>query len=422
MNRIFDSGFMKGLQKFGEKLATNRYVSAISGGIMSTLALTMVGAIFQILGTLPFNDRIKAILAVPYNMTVGLMSLIAAFSIAFVLANNLKIKALQSAILSAVLFLIVAAPTETLELLEGGSITAMNSGNLGGTGLFTAIIIALLSVRITKFCIEKKLVIPMPDIVPQFLADSFTAVIPLLLNVILFHGINTLLLLTADVTLPDAITQLLALPLRGLTSTPGIFVVGTFALVLWLFGIHGTLVAFSVVLPMYIGRIMENGAIVAAGGTAEFSPVLLMMSIAAVGGTGCTLGGVIVGLFSKSQQIKAVSRAGIVPGLFGINEPVTFGFPIVFNPILAIPYIFGSLAIMILTRIGYAIGFLHAPHILMMSLMPMGVGEFISTLSWTNAIWPYMMLPVSIVIWYPFMKIYERQLVAKEQAAAEQTQ
>lgn len=417
MDKLFENKGMVRLRSFAEKLAASKYLGAISGGLMSTMALIMVGALCQILASLPFGQNVKDILLVPYNMTLNLMSVTASFSIAYVLARSFKMKALQAGVVSMSLFLMVAAPVQTVVLEDGSTFTGLSSGSLGGTGLFTAIIIGLVSVRITKLCQDKKFVIRMPDVVPPTLGDSFSSIIPLAINVILFYGLNVALQSFLGLTLPNAIIAVLAIPLQALTSGAGIIVIALFMLILWIFGIHGTMVGIAVLLPMYMQAILGNAELVAAGQAPVFQPVLLAFTIASVGGTGCTLGMAIMGLRSKSEQIRAVCRAGIVPGLFGINEPLTFGLPIVYNPILAIPYILGSILVMLLTWGGYAIGFLKVPYIYMMSLLPMGVSGFLSTLSWTNAIWPYLMIPVVMIVWYPFYKVYERQLVEKEQAA-----
>ena len=44
--------------------------------------------------------------------------------------------------------------------------------------------------------------------------------------------------------------------------------------------------------------------------------------------------------FAKSKQLKALGKLGIIPALFGINEPILFGAPVVMNPMLAIPDVY----------------------------------------------------------------------------------
>jgi len=123
------------------------------------------------------------------------------------------------------------------------------------------------------------------------------------------------------------------------------------------------------------------------------------------------------GLKAKSEQIRAVAKVGIVPGWFGINEPVTFGMPIMYNPILCIPYILNVMVVMLLTLIGYKIGFLRPAHVFIGSLMPMGFAQFLGTFRWQNALWDYLMIIPAGLVWYPFFKVYDKQLAEQEAAA-----
>ena len=425
LEKIFENKAIQWLQRFGEKMASSKLFSAISGGLMCSMGLILVGAVFQITATvlemfniITLDSGVYKGLMLPYNMTMGVISIVVSFGIGYTYARTQKMKSpLSSGIIAMVLFLLVSAPAETVTLLDGSEKTVLDTTSLGGIGLFSAIIIALVSVRVTKFCIDKKIVIRLPDAVPSFLADSFSALIPLLFNVVIFHGLNTLLTQSIGVPLPLAIAGILSVPFGAVNSMGGALVVSLFALFFWLLGIHGTMVVFIAIMPLLMQVIENNAQLVAAGGEPLFHPVMLVLLNSTVGGTGCTLGLVLLGLRSKSAQIKAVSKASIIPGIFNINEPVAFGMPTVYNPILGIPYILAPLVITFLAWIGYATGLLKPGFIMMLSLLPIGLSEFFSTLSWTNFIFPYLMIPISMVIYYPFLKIYERQLIAKETAA-----
>ena len=49
MDGIFNSPFMVKLQEFGQKLGSNKFLSALQGSMMSCMAPIMVGAIFSII-------------------------------------------------------------------------------------------------------------------------------------------------------------------------------------------------------------------------------------------------------------------------------------------------------------------------------------------------------------------------------------
>lgn len=395
------------------------------------MAIILVGAIFQIItsvGTLfgwfETGSTIYNILYMPYNLTGGILSVYTVFLIAYSYGKSLGLKAVQCGIIALASFLITCAPVTSYALADGSSVSAMDVSYLGGTGLFVAILIGIVSVRIMNLCVKKKIYIRMPDVVPAFLSDAFAAVVPMLFNIILWQGISTLLnvLTGGALNLPLLITYILSIPLAALNSVPGMIVVFLFATLLWCFGIHGTMVAYIALMAVLMQAVTANAAAVAAGGEAQFYPVLLMSALACAGGTGNTLGAVLIGLRCKSQQLKSVSKVALIPGLFGINEPVTFGFPVMYNPIMAVPYILTPIITLVLVWLGYLIGFFKPAYILIMSLMPIGVGEFMGSLAWQNIFIPVIGIIVGFLVFYPFMKAYDKQLCAKEAAIAAEEQ
>ncbi len=95
---------------------------------------------------------------------------------------------------------------------------------------------------------------------------------------------------------------------------------------------------------------------------------------------------------------------------------MTFGIPIMYNPIMSIPFVLNIPVVMLCALVLYKIGFLTPGWIVITAILPMGFGSYLSTLSWRNALTDYLMLIPSALIWYPFFKVYEKQLIAKEAA------
>lgn len=428
MDKLFESKFMKWLQKFGEKLGSSKVFSAISKSMMGTMAIILVGAIFQIVATIPTlfgwfttESATYRLIYAPYNMTMGLLSVFVVFMIGYNYAKSLGMKPMQNGIVALICFVMVAAPATTVTLVDGvTTMTVLDTSNLGAAGLFVAILIGILTVRLTHFCEKKNIVIKMPDVVPSFLSEAFSAMLPLLFNIIVWYGISTLLstLTGGMMTLPLLITYILSIPLSAINTVPGMFVAVLFACLLWTFGIHGSMVVFIALMAIMIQNISANAAAVAAGNQPQFYATMLTGAMACAGGTGNTFGLVLHGLKSaKSKQLKAVSKAALVPGIFNINEPVTFGFPIMYNPIMAIPYILTPLITMLILWGGYAIGFFKPAYVLIMSLLPLFMGEFLGSMAWQNLFIPIVGIVVGLIVYYPFFKIYDKQLVEKEAAA-----
>lgn len=135
----------------------------------------------------------------------------------------------------------------------GRAFDALNLSSLGTGGMFVAIIVGLCSVAISKFVIDHNWTIKLPDVVPEGIAHSFNAIIPMSVNIIVWYGISLIISAVSGgaLTLSSLITLILSVPVNFLTSTPGMFVVHCSAQLCWFFGIHGTGVIFTVLMVPY---------------------------------------------------------------------------------------------------------------------------------------------------------------------------
>lgn len=418
MENLFNNPLLIKAQEFGQKLGTNKFISALTAGMMATMAPIMVGSICQIICAVIslFNadfasSALYGYIYAPYNYTMGLLGLWVTTLVAYNYAKNLKMKSpVSTAINSTIVFTLIAAP-----IANGG----LTNTFLGTTGMFIGFVVAWGTVSIEKFCFDKNIRIPMPEVCPPSLVNAFAAIVPLAINVLVFYGLNTVLSVFTGgaITLTTLINTILYVPLSMLLSTPGMFVICFLACLLWCFGIHGTMIVYPVLMADMINAAATNAQLHAAGEPLMFFPTLLFAGVALLGGTGNTWPLCFMGLKAKSEQIRAVSKVALVPGFFGINEPVAFGMPIMYNPILAIPYCLNPLVVMILYYFAYQTGLIMPPWISITALLPVGVGAFLGTLNIMNTVFVYlMMIPVGL-IWYPFFKVYDNQLYAQEQAA-----
>ena len=414
IERFAESAFMKKLQVGSQKLASNEIFSTISGGMGATMGLIMIGAVIQIVcavGAMFGWDTSSAsyqAFYMPYKLTMGLMGFFMAFSVSWNFAKRKKMNQMQSVITALVSYiLVVSPPVSASTLAADGSVTstfdALNLGKLGTGGLFVAIIVGLCSVAISKFVIDHDWTIKLPDAVPEGIANSFNAIIPAVSG--------------GTLTLATLITVALSVPVNFLTSTPGMFLVIALAQLCWFFGIHGTSVIFTVLMVPYITAYTTNSALAAAGQPLQFFPVFLMLGNGIMGGAGNTMPFSLMGLKSKSKRIQAVSKASFVPGLFGINEPAIFGYPIMYNGLLLIPFMLCPLVCSALALVAWNLHLMAYPQVLIMTTLPVVFGTFLSTLDWRNVIYSLLMFPICWLIWRPFYKIYEKQCIEEEAAA-----
>lgn len=430
------------LAPFGAKIANQRHLQAISGGLALLVPLTLVGAIFNIISTQPlsielaeqsgiFSGFLKGwislatnygdVLKVPYNMTMNLFGLLASFTIAYRLSTSYKMSAVLNGLVSFCLFFMVAGPMTTGVLsstLATGKDTATSiipTSGLGTAGLFTAMLVAIISVEITRLCNNKGIKISFPDSVPPIVAQSFSTVIPLLINIIVIYGSNVLLLKTTGLNLVTGLTKVLSPGLQGVNTPLGMsFLVG-FGMFLWFFGIHGMAIVYPIIMPLSMQLITENAEIVAAGGTAIYHPVHAF-GLALIGGSGATLGLAFLMLKSKSVQMKVLAKASLIPALFSINEPIIFGAPLMLNPIMLIPFVFAPIVNVLLGILAGNLGLIGGYQVYVKAYLPNGFSAFLSTLDIRNFIICWILVIVSALIYYPFFKVYEKQLLDQENA------
>ena len=426
LEKFFNSKFMVGLQAAGQKVGANKFLSSVQNAMTSLMAVIMVGAICVILNTLlgpsmlnliQSGTPVSTFLVTPYQFTMNFLSVWVMALLSYNYAKNLKLKnPLITMVDSLVVFLLAAAPVSATET---GNVLAMSY--LGASGMFPGFLIVFISVQIEKFCELHNAYIRMPEIVPPAIQGSFAAIVPLLLSVAVFSGATVGISVATGgaYTICSGFMALLQAPLGAMGSLPGIILMYMLAALLWCFGIHGTTIVGSILTPIIMAAFSASNDAVAAGGAPILAPIMAYWYIQACGGSGNTLALCIMGLRSKSEQIKAVSRAGIAPACFGINEPVTFGMPIMYNPIMAIPFI---LTVPVNILLGYAamvLGVIATPFVYVTGLMPIGLVSYLRSMDIRNFIFDWLLVIPNYLLYYPFFKAYEKQLVAKEQEAQE---
>ena len=164
-------------------LSENTYLSAIRAGMVSVVPLTIIGGLFMIVSYLPlagWERRVAPylpLLQVPVTATFGLLGVFVCFAIGYDLGKRLKQEAIVSASMATLIFLLIQIQLKDQTFSMDG---------LGSKGLFTAILIALISVRVQKFFNDKNAVIKLPANVPPVVYESFLSLSPMLFLVLLF--------------------------------------------------------------------------------------------------------------------------------------------------------------------------------------------------------------------------------------------
>ena len=416
------------LSPIGVKVGNQRHLKAISSGMMMTLPLIVVGSLFLIVANPPVNPDLVdpstanifmkfmlswkefavnnyQTLTTPYNMTMGIVGMMSAFAIAYCLAGEYNMKAAISGLISTSMFLMICAPS-----VDGSIATNF----LGADGLFIAIIIGLSSVEITRFVESRGWQFKFPDTVPPAVTAFVNSLLPLLLNIIVLYGINILIMSNIGVGIPEAIMKVLTPALSVVDNIWGYLAIITFGNVLWLLGVNGTSIIFPIVFALGIQNTGINADLVANGQDPSVVMNLQMFRLAILGGAGNTLGLTLLMMKSKSTHLKSLGRLGVVPGICGINEPIIFGGPIVFNPILAIPFIVTPIVTVGLGYLAQVMGLITPGYLVDPSFIPFFAQAYFSSMDWRNVLFVFGLVILSVIIYYPFFKVYEKNMLEQE--------
>ncbi len=414
------------LVPLANRFSQNPILKTMSQGAMSLLAVIMVGSIFSILNSIPWepytafleSSGLQTIFSFIPAVTTELLGLYMAYSVGRAGAQNFGLpeNSFTCGILSLVCYLILV-PFDSAE-----GIASIQTKYLGTQGIFVALLGGMLSAWFVCWIIKKKITIKMPSGVPPMVGESFAALIPAFLVIVLFAIIKSLFLMTSYGNPIDCIYSLIQTPLQALTSSlPAFLLLILIAQILWFFGVHGSYSVLPILFPMWIGYAAENTASAAAGLPIEHVLNAGMWDLACLGGAGATIGLVIwLCFFSKSAQYKDFGRLTFPCGVFGVNEPVIFGLPIMLNPILFIPFVLAPVIIVSLAYFLISIGLISAP----VGLIGAGsIPPFLHGLangSLTFAIYEVVSIGISMLIYYPFFRLIDQNAL-KEEAEREET-
>lgn len=392
------------------RVGENKILVAVRNGIALTLPFTITGSLFLILANLPIPGWVEWLgpyaekLSAPVAVTFGAIGIISAIGISYNLAKEYQLNAITCCIVTLVVFL----------LAQLNDKYQLNVDNLGAAGLFSAIILAIVTVQIVRFFIHHNVVITLPDGVPPAVAQSFASLIPAAVAIILIWFVRVIL----NFDINQFFTQILSPLVTGLGSLPGMLVLIFMISLLWCCGIHGDNVLSGITSPIFLKYIAENTQAYLHHQpiphiTADGFYIVFMC----LGGTGATLGLVLAMLRSRSKLYKSVGKLSLPSALFCINEPVIFGCPIVFNPLLMIPFTLTPMLLCISTWSLMYFDIIGRPVLqIPWTMPPILAAWFVTGGNIPAVIWSVCTIVISALVWIPFFKLAERKQLEMEAA------
>ncbi|MGC4429258.1 lactose-specific PTS transporter subunit EIIC [Streptococcus suis] len=422
MNKLIE--FIEKGKPFFEKISRNPYLRAIRDGFIAAMPVILFSSIFLLVAFVPnifgftWSDEVVAAIMKPYGYTMGIVAVLVAGTTAKSLTDAFnrqlpktnQINFISTMIASISGFLLLAS-----DGIEGG----FANGYMGTKGLLTAFLAAFITVNIYKVCVKNNVTIRMPDEVPPNVSQAFKDVIPYALSIFVLYGIDLVTRQFLGTNVAEAILKLFEPLFTAADGYVGITIIfGAYAL-FWFVGIHGPSIVEPAIAAITYANIETNFQLLHAGQHAD--KILTsgtQMFIVTMGGTGATL--VVPFMFmwlTKSKRNKAIGRASVVPTFFGVNEPILFGAPLVLNPIFFVPFILAPIANVWIFK--FFVDTLKmnsfSVNLAWTTPGPLGIvmGTNFAPLAFALAI---LLVVVDVLIYYPFLKVYDEQILAEEQS------
>ncbi|HEL1585618.1 lactose-specific PTS transporter subunit EIIC [Streptococcus suis] len=422
MNKLIE--FIEKGKPFFEKISRNPYLRAIRDGFIAAMPVILFSSIFLLVAFVPnifgftWSDEAVAAIMKPYGYTMGIVAVLVAGTTAKSLTDAFnrqlpktnQINFISTMIASISGFLLLAS-----DGIEGG----FANGYMGTKGLLTAFLAAFITVNIYKVCVKNNVTIRMPDEVPPNVSQAFKDVIPYALSIFVLYGIDLATRQFLGTNVAEAILKLFEPLFTAADGYVGITIIfGAYAL-FWFVGIHGPSIVEPAIAAITYANIETNFQLLQAGQHAD--KILTsgtQMFIVTMGGTGATL--VVPFMFmwlTKSKRNKAIGRASVVPTFFGVNEPILFGAPLVLNPVFFVPFILAPIANVWIFKFFVDTLKMNSFSVNLPWTTPGPLGIVMGTnfapLAFALAA---LLVVVDVLIYYPFLKVYDEQILAEEQS------
>ena len=391
-----------------DKLTRNVYIYSVQQSIMSILPMIMIGSVSSVVGVL---KRFSFLSWLPdigqvNTFSFGLIAIFLAILVPMKVmekSGNEKLK-ISAMLTSLALFIIVTIPT------MGDGTMEFVSDKLGTGGMLSAVVVGIFTAWVFNFA-SKHSLFKKDTLMPDMVVNWVDALIPV--TVVLCIG---LLIMNSGFDLPLFIRGLFA-PIANFGQTWfGLVLITGLTCFLYSFGF--TWILFPIAWAIWMSGMDANMAAVAAGQAAtNLNLMETVMGITYIGGQGCTLALVIMCMMSKVQRLKTIGRVTLFPSIFNINEPIVFGAPVVWNPILMIPLILNSIIIPTVMYLAFRIGLVPVPAAPMqMWYLPTIIQGYLATGSIMGVVLVIVLFAISWLIWTPFFKVYEKQCLEEEEA------
>lgn len=426
--KSFLKNYIEKLEEMGMKVASLLYMTVLKDSLAMVMPIIIVGSIGSLFSNVVCSttnglarfagfewlNQFSSIFSVINYAGMNMLAVYLALAIGYNLAQKRGQAELIGALVAFLSFVILI-PTSTVVTAAESQETVIVSNILlskytSSQGMFLAILVSFSSVEIfSKLSSVKALQIKMPESVPTGISRSFSVLVPLTITAIIYGILGWSFTKIVGINIPDAIYNILQAPMVGIMQHPaGVIVLVFICQLFWMIGIHGSSMIEIVRNTIGLAAIAENLAAYEAGNALpNIFTYTFWNTYCTIGGCGCTIALIAaILLFGKKEEHRAIAKMSLIPGIFGINEPMIFGLPIVFDPILGIPFILAPMASAAIGYIAIATGFAGAGIVTVPFTVPPIINAYLTTAGSMGAVIAQIVgIIVAFLIYIPFVKI-----------------
>ena len=426
----FQSVMEQKIVPVASKIAAQKHLAALRDGLTILIPFTVIGGISLMIANPPVDPQImqptniffkfmlawkdwatnwNSLLTIPFNLTIGIISIYVVFGVSYRLAIHYHMDALSNALTALFVFLCVAGVPQSLET---GSF--INTANLGSGSMFTAIIIGLLVIEISHFMIERNLKISLPAGVPPAVAGPFEVLLPLVVNTILFIFVDQMIIMVTGSGLTNLVFVIFSPLISATSSLPSMLFIVTLTVIFWFFGIHGDNMVSAITTPIYTGNLVANLDAYNAG---KEIPHIIAGNFTFIFGLAIVYLAILFNMnfVCKNKRLRSLGKLAIPSSLFNINEPLVFGVPTVLNILTFIPSI---ICVIMNVAIAYGATYFDFMSRTCMSVpwtLPAPLYAFLSTLDYRAILVWILIFVLDVLVFIPFMRSYDKQMDLEEQ-------
>ncbi|PJN90393.1 PTS lactose transporter subunit IIBC [Bacillus sp. mrc49] len=424
------NGVIKQIEKgkpFFEKISRNIYLGAIRDGFLAAMPVILFASIFILVAAVPevfgyiWPEKVSTWLWKVYNYSMGIVGLLVSATTARSLSESVNRRMPKNQYInstSTMLASIVGFLVLSVTQIDGG----FSSEYLGTKGLLAAFVSAFITVNLYKFCALKNITIKMPKEVPGTISQTFKDVFPFAFSVLAMVIMDLIVRSTLGVPFAEALATLLSPLFTAADGYLGICIIWGMMALFWFAGVHGPSIVEPAIAAIIYANVATNLQLHNAGEQASnVLTVGLGNFVGTMGGTGATL--VVPFIFlllARSKQLKAVGKASVVPVCFAVNEPLLFAAPMILNPYFFIPFLLTPMINVCLFKFFVDVIGMNSFIYVLPWATPAPIGLILGTgMGLWALVLAVLLIVVDFLIYLPFCKAYDNELLAKEAKNAE---